>query len=89
MLYEAKRIILKNGKEAVFRSPSAADGAPMMEFMKCLSSEPPCLQSWNGSPGRTAFSSLSWITLSEMSVAEDIMKRWALSQWLSVRMRSG
>ncbi|HJA93212.1 MAG TPA: GNAT family N-acetyltransferase [Candidatus Eisenbergiella merdipullorum] len=39
MRYETKKIILKNGQEVVFRSPSTSEGAQMMEFLKQLAAE--------------------------------------------------
>ena len=39
MRYETKIIALKNGQEAVLRSPCKSEGAQMMEFLKTLSSE--------------------------------------------------
>ena len=39
MIYETKKIRLKNGREAVLRSPSASDGTQMLEVLKRLSAE--------------------------------------------------
>lgn len=39
MIYESRKILLKNGQEAVLRSPSASDSAQMLEVMKLLSAE--------------------------------------------------
>ena len=39
MIYETKKIQLKNGREAVLRSPSASDGTQMLEVLKRLSAE--------------------------------------------------
>lgn len=39
MLFETKKVTLKNGKEAVFRSPSQADAAAMVEYMKLTAAE--------------------------------------------------
>ena len=39
MIYETKKIQLKNGQEAVLRSPSASDGTQMLEVLKRLSAE--------------------------------------------------
>ena len=39
MRYETKIIALKNGQEAVLRSPCKSEGAQMMEFLRTLSSE--------------------------------------------------
>lgn len=39
MVYETRKIFLKNGQEAVLRSPTQSDGAQMMELLKRLSAE--------------------------------------------------
>lgn len=44
MIYESKKITLKNGKTAIFRSPSpAGDAAEMLGYMKATASETPYL----------------------------------------------
>lgn len=39
MLFETKEITLKNGKEALFRSPTREDAAAMVEYMKLTAAE--------------------------------------------------
>ena len=39
MYYPERKIALKNGKEALFRSPSPEDAALMLDFLKSVSGE--------------------------------------------------
>ena len=39
MIFEPKQITLKNGEDALFRSPVAADAAQMLEYLKTTSAE--------------------------------------------------
>ncbi len=39
MYYPEKKILLKNGREALFRSPRAEDAVPMMAFLKTVAGE--------------------------------------------------
>ena len=39
MLYDTKTVLLKNGKQAIFRSPAVQDAPEMMNFLKICSSE--------------------------------------------------
>lgn len=39
MHFGEKKILLKNGKEAIFRSPRAEDAVPMMDFLKKAAGE--------------------------------------------------
>lgn len=39
MLFDTKTIQLKNGRQAIFRSPLAEDAIAMIEYLKCCSSE--------------------------------------------------
>lgn len=41
MIYEAKKILLKNGKTVVLRSPSEDDWQAMIDYITCLASETP------------------------------------------------
>lgn len=41
MLYNTKTVLLKNGTQAIFRSPVAQDASAMMNFLKICSSETP------------------------------------------------
>lgn len=39
MIYPEKKILLKNGKEALFRSPRVEDAVPMMNFLRTSAGE--------------------------------------------------
>ena len=39
MYYPEKKILLKNGREALFRSPRAEDAVSMMAFLKTVAGE--------------------------------------------------
>lgn len=43
MLFKTKTVILKNGKEAILRSPTRSDAAQMLDYMKKTSMETPFL----------------------------------------------
>lgn len=46
MLFETKRIPLKNGKTAIFRSPEIADAAEMVNYLKVTAGETPYLTNY-------------------------------------------
>ena len=39
MIYTEKKLILRNGKEAIFRSPAASDAPEMLEYLKRCAAE--------------------------------------------------
>lgn len=41
MIYKEKKLLLKNGKTVIFKSPSEDDWQKMIEYIKCVASETP------------------------------------------------
>ena len=41
MIYEAKKVLLRNGRTVILKSPSEDDWQAMIDYIKCVSSETP------------------------------------------------